>query len=128
VRCSTSMTVPSAEETVLAASGPSVVAWNPRDSGAQHHTLEFTHTAPVYALGWLGKGKALAVAGEDCVVNIYSTEGKIVATAPKANQLPPNPPQITSVVTQGHNVVHGCSDGSIKVAKLPDIKVRSHLK
>lgn len=110
-------------ESVVACSGNAVVAWSPKSAAQQQRTLEIKHSAQVNALGWLGKGKALAVAGEDRVVNIYSAEAKIVATAPKAHLLPPNAPSVTRLVIKGNDVVYGSSDGSIKVAKLPELKV-----
>jgi hypothetical protein len=117
------MTVPGGGdgETVLACSGNVVVAWCPKSAAQQHRSLDIQHSAQVNAVGWLGKGKALAVAGEDRVLNIYSAEAKIVATAPKAHLLPPNAPSITSLVVKGHNVVYGGSNGLMQMAKLPEL-------
>lgn len=108
---------------MVACSGNAVVAWSPKNAAQQQRTFDIKHSSQVNALGWLAKGKALAVAGEDRVVSIYSAEAKIVAIVPKANLLPPSAPSVTSLVIQGNDVVYGCSDGSIKVAKLPDVKV-----
>lgn len=113
------------EESVLACCGNAVVAWSPKSAAQQHRILDVQHSAQVHAVGWLGKGKAVAVAGEDHVVTIYSTEAKVVATTPKAHLLPPNAPAITSLATKGNDVMFGGHDGSIKLAKLPDLKAVS---
>lgn len=112
---------------VTATCGTDVVGWSPDGASAQQRVFELRHRARVSGTGWLPKGKALAVAGSDCVVNIYSMpDKKVAATVPKTTSLPSNPPVITALVLSQANVLYGCSDGSINMAKLPDVKVRRH--
>lgn len=111
---------------VTATCGTDVVGWSPDGASAQQKVFELQHRARVSGTGWLPKGKALAVAGNDCVVNIYSMpDKKVAATVPKAISLPANPPTITALALSQANVLYGSSDGSINIAKLPDVKVRS---
>jgi WD40 repeat protein len=111
-------------ERVVACCGSDVVAWNPKGASAQQRVFELKHHANVTASAWLGKGRALAVAGQDCVVNIYSVpDRKVVATAPKVHLLPPNAASITCLGLLGNNVAYGNRDGTVSVAQLPDCKV-----
>lgn len=111
---------------VTATCGNDVVGWSPDGASAQQRVFELQHRARVSGTGWLPKGKALAVAGNDCVVNIYSMpDKKVAATVPKTISLPAHPPVITALALSQATVLYGCSDGSINMAKLPDVKVWS---
>lgn len=108
------MTVMPQSEILVACCGPSILGWDPGSAPTPRRCLELQHKGQARAFGWLN-AKALASAGDECVVNIFGVrDSKMIATVPKPSELPPDCSPATSVaVVSRDTVVCGHEGGAV---------------
>ena len=108
------MTVMPQTEILVACCGPTVVGWDPSSAPTPKRCFELQHKGNARAFCWLN-AKALATAGDECVVNIFGVrDSKRIASVPTPSKLPPNCAPATSMtVFSRDSVVCGHEDGSL---------------
>jgi hypothetical protein len=101
-------------EIIVACCGTSTVAWNPQAASSQERAFSLQQESQVSSSGWLNT-RALATAGEQCVVSIYGVrEKKKVDSVPRPEELPSKCSPITSLaVLRNDTVACGHEDGTL---------------